>query len=191
VGRGYERHRRVEGARRFVAWGRERYHTPFDDLAQPLDHGAIEQHATVLLAFVERVADTLIEPQWLPGAPWIGERLRTLAEDDERRRRPPSRWGSCSRRCLAAATMAAQPSGKIRIKGSDTMLLLVRQWAEAFMATHPGVAVEVDGGGTTTGIRALTLMLSRGKLLPEDGGSASAPRADVPAQARDALRRAA
>jgi hypothetical protein len=70
----------AEGVRRFVAWGNERYHTPFDDLSQPLDHAAIEQHATVLLAFVERVADTPIEPQWLPGAPWTGERLRTMAE---------------------------------------------------------------------------------------------------------------
>jgi len=53
------------------------------------------------------------------------------------------------------AAMAAEPSGRIRIEGLDTILLLVRQWAEVFMATHPGVVVEVGGGGTATGIRAL------------------------------------
>jgi len=58
---------------------------------------------------------------------------------------------------LTATALAAgaAPSARIRVKGSDTMLLLARRWAEAFMATHPGVAVEVDGGGTATGIRAL------------------------------------
>ncbi len=66
--------------RRFIAWGRDRYHTPFDDLQQPLDRGAIEQHAAVLLAFVDDVADTSTEPRWLPGAPWIAARLRTMAE---------------------------------------------------------------------------------------------------------------
>jgi len=68
------------GIRRFVEWGRNRYHTPFDDLEQPIDPEAVEQHATVLLAFVRRVADTFTEPRWLPGAPFLGARLRSLAE---------------------------------------------------------------------------------------------------------------
>ncbi len=55
----------------------------------------------------------------------------------------------------AGGSADATPRGKIRIKGSDTMLLLVQRWAEAFMATHPGVAVEVEGGSTTKGLRAL------------------------------------
>ncbi len=69
-----------EGLRRFVDWSLKRYHTPFDDLEQPLHSPAIEQHAEVLLAFVRSVANTPAEPRWLPGAPWVGERLRTLAE---------------------------------------------------------------------------------------------------------------
>lgn len=69
-----------EGLRRFIEWSVQRYHTPFDDLEQPLDGKAIEQHAEVLLAYVRTVANTPAEPRWLPGAPWIGERLRTLAE---------------------------------------------------------------------------------------------------------------
>ena len=35
---------------------------------------------TVLLAFVREVANTLTEPQWLPGAPFVGARLLSLAE---------------------------------------------------------------------------------------------------------------
>ena len=79
-GFGWRNLAQAEGDRRFTAWGRERYHTPFDDLEQPLDSSAIEQHATVLLAFVRQVADTLTEPQWLPGSPFVGARLRSLAE---------------------------------------------------------------------------------------------------------------
>ncbi len=44
----------------------------------------------------------------------------------------------------------------IRIKGSDTMLILTRRWAESYMRTHPGISVYAEGGGTATGIQALT-----------------------------------
>jgi len=43
----------------------------------------------------------------------------------------------------------------IRIKGSDTMLILVRQFAEAYMTVNPGTAVYVEGGGSGTGFEAL------------------------------------
>lgn len=68
------------GIRRFLTWSGKRYHTPSDDLLQPLDTAAMEQHAQVLLAFVRRLGDTYTEPQWLPGAPFVGARLRSLAE---------------------------------------------------------------------------------------------------------------
>ena len=69
-----------DGIRRFIEWSKERYHTPFDDLGQPLNSAAMEQHATVLLAFLRRLGDTAVEPQWLPGAPFVGARLRSMAE---------------------------------------------------------------------------------------------------------------
>jgi phosphate transport system substrate-binding protein len=47
------------------------------------------------------------------------------------------------------------PASVIRIKGSDTMLMLTERLAEEFMKTHPRVAVYVEGGSTTSGIRAL------------------------------------
>jgi phosphate transport system substrate-binding protein len=43
----------------------------------------------------------------------------------------------------------------ITIKGSDTMVHLVSNWAEAFMEQNPDVEVAVTGGGSGTGIAAL------------------------------------
>ncbi len=36
------------------------------------------------------------------------------------------------------------------------MLILVRQWAEAFMKSHPDISIYTEGGGTATGVEALT-----------------------------------
>lgn len=58
-----------------------------------------------------------------------------------------------------AALVALAPSwgvaGTLTIKGSDTMVLLSQRWAEAFMTKHPGVVVQVTGGGSGTGIAGL------------------------------------
>ncbi len=43
----------------------------------------------------------------------------------------------------------------ITIKGSDTMVHLASNWAEAYMNAHPGVDISVTGGGSGTGIAAL------------------------------------
>jgi phosphate transport system substrate-binding protein len=43
----------------------------------------------------------------------------------------------------------------LRIKGSDTMLILNQRLAEGFMRERPGVAVIVEGGGTSTGVEAI------------------------------------
>ncbi len=43
----------------------------------------------------------------------------------------------------------------LRLRGSDTMLMLGTRWAEEFMLEHPGVSVYVDGGGTSVGVAAL------------------------------------
>jgi phosphate transport system substrate-binding protein len=44
----------------------------------------------------------------------------------------------------------------INLKGSDTMLQLGQRWAEAYMKEHPGTTIQVTGGGSGTGIAALT-----------------------------------
>jgi phosphate transport system substrate-binding protein len=52
--------------------------------------------------------------------------------------------------------MAFMPAPKkITIKGSDTMVILSQKWAEDYMKTHPGVSIQVTGGGSGTGIAAL------------------------------------
>jgi phosphate transport system substrate-binding protein len=43
----------------------------------------------------------------------------------------------------------------IRLKGSDTMVILAQRWAEEFMRRYGGIAVYVEGGGSRTGIEAL------------------------------------
>jgi len=61
--------------------------------------------------------------------------------------------------CLLIAMLCSFASGgekkSITIKGSDTMVHLVSNWAEAFMKADPNVEVAVTGGGSGTGIAAL------------------------------------
>ena len=45
---------------------------------------------------------------------------------------------------------------KIRIKGSDTMLIVTELLAEHYMKEHPGVSVYVEGGGTALGVKSLS-----------------------------------
>lgn len=47
------------------------------------------------------------------------------------------------------------PAADITVQGSDTLLSLADRWAESYMAAHPGVSIEVNGGGTGTGVAAL------------------------------------
>lgn len=54
---------------------------------------------------------------------------------------------------LAFAGFAA--AGNITVKGSDTMVILGQRWAEVYMKSRPGVAIQVTGGGSGTGIAAL------------------------------------
>ncbi|MFQ6603997.1 MAG: PstS family phosphate ABC transporter substrate-binding protein [Fidelibacterota bacterium] len=49
----------------------------------------------------------------------------------------------------------AKSGDYITIKGSDTMVHLASNWAEAYMKTHKDVNISVTGGGSGTGIAAL------------------------------------
>lgn len=63
----------------------------------------------------------------------------------------------CLAACLAAQA-GCRPRGAgaaIQNKGSDTMVSVAQAWAEAYQRVVPGVAVEVSGGGSGTGIAAL------------------------------------
>lgn len=53
----------------------------------------------------------------------------------------------------SGATSASERS--LTIKGSDTMVILGQRLSEEYMASHPGKVVQVNGGGSGTGIAAL------------------------------------
>lgn len=50
---------------------------------------------------------------------------------------------------------SAKTSNSITIKGSDTMVLLGQWWAENYQQANPQLVVQVNGGGSGTGIAAL------------------------------------
>jgi len=56
-----------------------------------------------------------------------------------------------------AAAAGPAPGGKhtITVKGSDTMVILGGRWAESYMRKHPDVVIQITGGGSGTGIKAL------------------------------------
>jgi len=46
-------------------------------------------------------------------------------------------------------------TGNIVVKGSDTLLIVAQQWAEAYMTNHTQVTISVAGGGSGVGFAAL------------------------------------
>ncbi len=52
-------------------------------------------------------------------------------------------------------TSAQQKTVQIQQKGSDTLLVLAQNWAEAYMTDNKNVEIVVSGGGSGTGISAL------------------------------------
>lgn len=55
----------------------------------------------------------------------------------------------------AAGTQPSADKKPLTIKGSDTMVILGQRLAEEYMAKNPGAVVQVNGGGSGTGIAAL------------------------------------
>jgi len=79
---------RDEAVSETLEWFAERYHSPFDDLTQPLDFEAAREHVAVILTVVGVVADAPVAPEWRPGVPYAYQRLLMLAEEKGRRPRP-------------------------------------------------------------------------------------------------------
>jgi phosphate transport system substrate-binding protein len=57
--------------------------------------------------------------------------------------------------CAPSMHETASDGRMLRIKGSDSMLLLVQRLAEQYMLRYPGAVVDVEGGGSAAGITAL------------------------------------
>ncbi len=66
--------------RRLEQWYQKRYHTPFDDLEQPLNLSALERYVSLLFHIVNRAANMSTAPRWKEGAPYLNRRLQTRAE---------------------------------------------------------------------------------------------------------------
>lgn len=64
---------------------------------------------------------------------------------------------ACTRSEAPAPSGAAPTPDKtaLAVRGSDTMVILGQRWAEAYMKKTPGLAIQVAGGGSGTGIAAL------------------------------------
>jgi hypothetical protein len=63
-----------------LEWMATRYHSPQDDLQQPIDFDAAARHCEVVLRLVLEVANDPSEPEWYPGVPYAYQRLLSLAE---------------------------------------------------------------------------------------------------------------
>ncbi len=71
---------RAEAIDKRIAWQKERYHTPFDDLSQPINFQAVWQHARLLETFCREIANDPDTPEWYKGVPYLYPRLQSRAE---------------------------------------------------------------------------------------------------------------
>ena len=65
---------------KFINWMETTYHTPFDDLNQPIDNEAMLEHTRVILATILLLANSDQTPEWKPGVAYKNIRLQTIAE---------------------------------------------------------------------------------------------------------------
>ncbi|KAA3656366.1 MAG: hypothetical protein DWQ10_15570 [Calditrichaeota bacterium] len=70
-----------QGLLRFVEWGEKYYHTPFDDLQQPINYDAVEQHCELLVALVSKLANQVKSIDFYPNSPFLNARLQSIAEE--------------------------------------------------------------------------------------------------------------
>ena len=72
---------REDALRQTVEWLATVYHTPSDDVNQPLDFEASRQHCGVITALVMTVGESTHAPQWHPGVPYEYQRLLNIANE--------------------------------------------------------------------------------------------------------------
>jgi hypothetical protein len=79
-GADYENLSKQEGLEKLINYSTKIYHTPFDDLSQPMNFDAALQHINIIYDLSCKLLQSESEPGWLPGAPFINARLRSQAE---------------------------------------------------------------------------------------------------------------
>jgi phosphate transport system substrate-binding protein len=80
---------------------------------------------------------------------------------------------------------SSQRAESLRVRGSDTMLLLAQSWAESYATVDTSVAVEVSGGGSGQGIAALSkgaidIANCSRNIKPEESATAQANTGQQP-----------
>jgi len=75
----YENYNRDEALQKHIAWMRDHYHMPFDDLYQPINWQAAAQHVELLFRFLQTI-DHSATPVWYPGTMFKNARLQSIAE---------------------------------------------------------------------------------------------------------------
>lgn len=70
----------AQGLERSLRWSEERYHSPFDDLSQPIDITAMVQHTNILLRLVSDLARSESVPQWTGPSVYRSARIRSISE---------------------------------------------------------------------------------------------------------------
>ncbi|MCB9070736.1 MAG: M28 family peptidase [Calditrichae bacterium] len=70
----------AEGLRLIREWGETRYHTPFDDMYQPMNLEAARLHTRFLAQLCAILASSDDEPQWHSNSRFRTVRLQTIAE---------------------------------------------------------------------------------------------------------------
>jgi Zn-dependent M28 family amino/carboxypeptidase len=76
----YKKSSYAEGIQRMIKWNQMIYHTPFDDLHQPINYLAVNQHARFIYLFIHHLANKASAPTWNKGVPFINARLQSIAE---------------------------------------------------------------------------------------------------------------
>jgi hypothetical protein len=79
-GANYENMSDEEGLYRLANYSGNVYHTPFDDLSQPMNFDAAIQHTRLLYEFIFMLANSDAPPRWHPGVLYRNARLRNKAE---------------------------------------------------------------------------------------------------------------
>lgn len=79
-GMDYENISRDEGIEMMINYIHNIYHTPKDDLSQPINYDAVIQHVELLLGMVLHLANSESEPEWNNGIVYKNARLRSKAE---------------------------------------------------------------------------------------------------------------
>jgi hypothetical protein len=76
----YQNISRDRGMKRWQDWSENYYHTPFDDLHQPIHYQAVERHMDVLYRFILNILNQTDIPQWYRTSPYYIHFLQRKAE---------------------------------------------------------------------------------------------------------------